>query len=218
MPLYVPDNETCRLDWAQYLPGIRVPLIVKWPSRVAAGGVRNDLVSMLDVTATIVDAAVVKCPDTFDGRPLWGAAYEQRDCVFAARDSINEVHNPMRCVRTQKFKYIRNFAPELGYWEGKYYEKNRPMLPEIRMLAAAGQLTPSPELILKATAPAEDLYDLYADPHEVNNLAASPIRQATRSRLRTKLDRWIVPTGDTGLERWHAEGGGGERVPAGGIR
>lgn len=45
--------------------------------------------------------------------------------------------------------------------------------------------------------PAEELYDLAADPFELHNLAADP-RQATRlAAMRADLDAWMKQQGDT---------------------
>jgi uncharacterized sulfatase len=45
--------------------------------------------------------------------------------------------------------------------------------------------------------PAEELYDLAADPFELHNLAADP-RHATRlAGLRAELDAWMKQQGDT---------------------
>jgi hypothetical protein len=47
--------------------------------------------------------------------------------------------------------------------------------------------------------PAEELYDLEADPHEIENLAGSPRHAETLERLRRALERWIGET-DRGSE------------------
>jgi hypothetical protein len=48
--------------------------------------------------------------------------------------------------------------------------------------------------------PPEELYDLEADPHEIQNLATSadPGHRATLERLRGVLTRWIETTDDKG--------------------
>jgi hypothetical protein len=47
------------------------------------------------------------------------------------------------------------------------------------------------------TRPAEELYDLESDPHEMNNLADDPEYRETLERLRTALDDWRERTGDS---------------------
>jgi hypothetical protein len=46
--------------------------------------------------------------------------------------------------------------------------------------------------------PAEELYDLRTDPHELNTLASSAAYRATLAELRASLDKWIKETGDQG--------------------
>jgi len=53
-----------------YGGGVRDPLVVHWPGRVAdPGGFRRQFCHAVDVAATILDAAGVTMPDTFAGRP-----------------------------------------------------------------------------------------------------------------------------------------------------
>ena len=46
--------------------------------------------------------------------------------------------------------------------------------------------------------PAEELYDLQADPFEIRNLATLPEHQETMKRLRDVLDKWIEDSNDQG--------------------
>ena len=48
--------------------------------------------------------------------------------------------------------------------------------------------------------PAEELYDLAEDPHELNNLADDPAHQKLLASLRKKLDAWMEQQGDKGVE------------------
>ncbi len=46
--------------------------------------------------------------------------------------------------------------------------------------------------------PFEELFDLHADPHEINNLAAKPEHADRLKRMRGMVDNWISETGDKG--------------------
>ena len=46
--------------------------------------------------------------------------------------------------------------------------------------------------------PAEELYDIQADPWEIVNLIDDPKHQATKVRLRNALENWIEQTHDMG--------------------
>ncbi len=199
--IFIGDNGRCHLRGKCWLydGGIQVPLIIRWPDHIEPGTVNHDLVSMIDVSATILEIAGAELPSYLDGRPIFGPRAQKRDCIFAARDLIDEVMDHIRCVRTKRFKYIRNYNPENGYYECEYVQNHRPMLRVIKELGAQGKLTPAQQLLLAETKPEEELYDLESDPHEINNLAQSPAHQQTLKELRALLDEWIADTGDTGL-------------------
>ncbi len=199
--IVIGDNGRCHLRGKCWLydPGIRVPLIIRWPHHIEPGTVNDDMISMIDVSATILDIAGVELPSYLDGHPILGPRAKKRDHIFAARDLIDEVMDHIRCVRTRRFKYIRNYTPENGYGECKYVQDNRPMLAVIRELHSEGKLTEVQQLLLARTKPREELYDLQVDPYEVKNLAQAQQHRQTLKQLRILLDEWIADTEDKGL-------------------
>jgi arylsulfatase A-like enzyme len=195
------DNGRCHLRgkcWL-YEGGIHVPLIIRRPGNLEAGIVNEDMVSMIDISATILDIAGIELPEYLDGHPILGPRSKKREHIYAARDLIDEVMDHIRCVRTKRFKYIRNYNPQNGYRECRYVHKHRPMLAVIKELNAQGKLTKAQQVILTKTKPKEELYDLQADPHELDNLAYSPQHHNTLKELRAQLDKWIADTKDKGL-------------------
>ena len=144
--IFIGDNGRCHLRGKCWLydAGIHVPLIIRWPDRIAPETVVDDMVSMIDVSATILDIAGVELPDYLDGHPILGPRAKKRDHMFAARDLIDEVMDHIRCVRTKQFKYIRNYNPENGYRECEYVQNNRPMLADIMQLHAQGKADRDP--------------------------------------------------------------------------
>jgi arylsulfatase A-like enzyme len=201
--IFIGDNGRCHLRgkcWL-YEPGLLVPLIVRWPGKIEPGETGDEMVSMIDVSATVLGIAGSPLPDYLDGHPILGPGKKTRHHIFAARDKIDEVTDHIRCVRTNRFKYIRNYNPELGYQECEYVQSNRPMLPVIKELGRNGKLTAAQQLILLDTKPREELYDLRSDPFELDNLAESDKHQQKLKELRALLDDWIADTGDTGLAR-----------------
>ena len=75
-----------------------------------------------------------------------------------------------------------------------------PVAREWRRLAFEGKLNPTQMRFMSRTKPAEELYDLDADPHEVNNLAAaeSADLRKVRREMSDALDKWIKDTNDLG--------------------
>ena len=196
------DNGRCHLRGKCWLydGGIHVPLIIRWSENLKSGQVNDSMISMIDISATILDVAGIKLPQYLDGHPVFGPRAKKREHVFVARDLIDEVMDHIRCVRTKRFKYIRNYTPENGYQECKYVQENRPMLTVIKELDARGKLTKTQQVILAKNKPKEELYDIRVDPHELNNLVKSPPYQKTLKELRVLLDNWIADTNDKGLE------------------
>lgn len=106
--------------------GIHMPLAISWPKQVPGKQVNDDLVSLIDVTRTIFDAADVDPakPTQMSGNSLLPrisgndpggvsastAVYSGRERHSSSR--YNSLSYPCRCIRTQRFLYIRNFTPD----------------------------------------------------------------------------------------------------------
>jgi uncharacterized sulfatase len=181
-----------------YDTGIRVPLIVRWPGRVAAGSLRDDLVAFVDLAPTMLAAAGVAIPPALQGQDFFAASRRRRRHVFAARDRMDETYDRIRAVRGDRFKYIRNFHPELPYAQRIAYAELMPTLQLWRRYDALGRLVHAQRHFFAARKPEEELYDTANDEYEVNNLAGSPEHQAVLRDLRGALDRWMRETNDLG--------------------
>ncbi len=190
------DHGRAHMRGKQWLydGGIRVPLIVRFPKKFRTqrcrepGRVCNCLASAIDISASSLAWAGIAIPPKMEGRPLLSAGGKKREFIVAARDRCDETADRIRCVRTKRYKYIRNFHPERPYTQqNRYKERQYPVLQLLKDLHAEGKLTPEQELFMAPRRPAEELYDLQADPHEVKNLANSPEHQAVLKDMRAKL-------------------------------
>ncbi|MFC1712459.1 sulfatase-like hydrolase/transferase [Candidatus Poribacteria bacterium] len=182
-----------------YDGGILIPLIVRWPGQIQPGIVNNELTSAIDLAPTWLTIAGAEVPDYMQGQVCLGPDARGRDYIFAARDRCDETDDRIRCVRTERYKYIRNFFPERPYTYFNAYKKLQyPVLTLMEILNARGELAPEQARFMAETRPAEELYDLQSDPHEVHNLADDTGHQEILRELRAKLDEWIVETGDQG--------------------
>lgn len=199
--VFMTDHGISHVRNKQFLydGGIHVPLVIRGPG-VRAGTVRNDLVEHIDVAALSLAAARVGVPRWMQARNILAADYAPRDMVFSARDRADETVDRMRAVRTDRYKYIRNFHPKRPYLQPNNYKDGKPIVQAMRRLHAAGKLDRNQSLIMADTRPEEELYDLAADPEELRNLAGDPAHRATLMKLRGALDRWMVETGDKGPE------------------
>jgi arylsulfatase A-like enzyme len=195
------DNGRCLIRGKQWLydAGIHVPLMVRWPGGIKPGTVVEDPVSSIDLTATALWLAGLERPEKMQGQVMFGPQSKPRDCIFAARDRCDMTVDRIRSVRTRHYKYIRNFMPERPYTQhNDYIESNYPTLAVMKQLHAEGKLNATQALFMPPRKPEEELYDLLADPHEVNNLAGSPQHRGILRELREKLERWIEETNDQG--------------------
>ncbi|MBI5397099.1 MAG: sulfatase [Verrucomicrobia bacterium] len=184
--------------WA-YEQGCHVPMIIRWPALVAAGSSSDELVSLIDVTATTLALAGVAVPKEMHGRPFLGPGAGRREYVFTARDRLDESLDRVRTVRDARWKYIRNFEPERPYCQTMpYLERTNPIYALMRELHAAGRLTPAQAKFMAPRRAAEELYDLQTDPFELKNLAGLPEHKEVLARLRAVLEAWIEKTNDSG--------------------
>ncbi len=182
-----------------YDSGIRVPLVVRWPGHVAAGGVNEELVSSLDYAATFLAVAGAARPAQFEGRVLVGPAREPPPaCVVAARDRMDEQPDTVRAVRDEHFTYIRNFFPERPYVAPLAFQDQMPTMQELHRLHEEGRLNPAQSLWFRATRDPEELYDTRGDPDALRNLAGDPAQLATLARLREALAAWSRAGPDLG--------------------
>ncbi len=182
-----------------YDTGIREPLIVRWPGRIQPGTVRDELVAWIDLAPTALHAAGVAIPRQMQGHALLDPQTKRRPYVFAARDRADETFERIRAVRDERFKYIRNFYPELPYDQRIKYAEHRPSMVALRELHAEGKLNATQEqAFFAAVKPPEELYDVQADPWEIHNLADDAQYAARLKQMSAALDQWMVETKDMG--------------------
>jgi len=192
-----------------YDSGIRVPLIVRWAGQIQPGTVREDLVSLLDLAPTVLSLAGVHIPAQMQGQVFLGKGTARpRPYVFAHRDRMDEAYDRMRAVRDGRYKYIRNFFPGRPYAQHIDYMEEMPTMREMRRVHKdhfnalspnyGKAMTEAQQIFFLPEKPAEELYDLNTDPHEVKNLANSRAHQPELQRLRQALEQWQKDTKDLG--------------------
>ena len=213
--IWIGDNGRCQIRGKGYLyeDGIKCPLII-WGKGIEKGKVVNDLVAGIDLTATILAIAGIEKPDQMQGQAfLFNDNYKPNKYIYAARDRWDEVMDCSRTVVGSKYKYIYNFMPEVPYDAGqKYLDKDnvRPILPLLREMNKTGKLTPEQAYFFKSQKEVEQLFDLEADPFELNNLAASEAHQDIKREMNEAMFTWVETSGDKGLSK----GADGKWTPA----
>ncbi len=199
--MYFGDHGRPHVRGKQWLyeGGIRIPMIVRWPGKIEPGTVVDDLVSSVDFAPTFLRAAGIKPPKHLQGHPFLGPGRRTRKYVFAARDRCDGTVDRIRCIRSQRYKYIRNYYPDRPYTQFNGYKKLQyPVLTLMQVLYRKGQLTPEQARFMAASRPPEEFYDLEQDPFEMRNLADDPEYKKLLKQHRRKLDEWIKATHDRG--------------------
>lgn len=203
-----------------YDAGIHVPLIARGPG-LEAGRVSEDLVSTVDLGPTMLSLAGVEIPSHIQGRAFLGEqAQPPREYVFASRDRHDESYDMVRAVRDGRFKYIRNYRPDLAYLSWIPYRNRHPIMQEIWRLHLEDGLDEAQSALFRYPRPVEEFYDTVVDPHELNNLAGEPRFQGDQDRMRNALDTWLEEVGDLGripesemVGNWYPEGRQPETAP-----
>ena len=200
--LFMTDHGISHARGKQFMydEGLHVPLVIAGPG-LESGKTRTDLVEHIDIAALSLGLAGIELPKTMQARDILAADYQPRDAVFSARDRCDETVEHLRSVRTRRFKYIRNFLPQRPHLQPCAYKDKKSILVALRAAHAAGTLNEVQEkLLFSPTRAPEELYDLQADPFEMNNLAGNPKHDAKLKQLRERLNQWMEETNDHGRE------------------
>lgn len=180
-----------------YESGLHVPLVVRVPENykhlvAAERGSRVDgFVSFIDFGPTVLQLAGVDLPRQLDGKPFLGkgvgiAEVNARDETFGYADRFDEKYDLIRSIRKGKYQYIRNYQPYLPDGLQNNYRYKMLAYQQWRERFKTGQLS-GPQLQFFQTKPVEALFDVEADPHEVNNLARHPKYVDVLVQLRNRL-------------------------------
>ena len=183
-----------------YEGGHKAPLIISWQGDtdvVKPGSVRSDLVSGIDIGPTSLALAGLDVPDYMEGQNVFGEPFTERDYVIAAKDRCDFTIDRMRTVRTQRYRYVRNFMTDRPFMQAQYRDGSDYM-ELIRTMNANGELTPEQAFFWAEERIAEEFYDCDADPEEVNNLVDDPDHAEALQHHRDILTQWIAQTGDKG--------------------
>jgi choline-sulfatase len=144
---------------------IRIPMAFNGPG-FRAGGQRPELVSLIDLAPTLLDAAGLEVPTGLAGRSVLDAvrgATDWRDDVYV-QISESQVG---RAVRTHRWKYAVRADSADGWHDDR-----------------------------AATYRETELYDLHADPYELTNLAGHESHREIAGELRARLLARLAETGE----------------------
>lgn len=147
----------------------------------------DGLISHIDVIPTLCDLIGIPQPDYLEGESFatlfQGEEYEGDEVVYG-EINFHTSYEPVRSVRSKRFKYIRFFDEE-------YLKINKSNIDNspIKEFYAENDLD-------KITKDSECLYDLYYDVYEKNNLVHNENYQKELAYMREKLDNFMEKTND----------------------
>ena len=205
--------------WTCYDLGLRVALIVRWPGKVKAGSRTPAMVQYVDVVPTLLAAAGADpqkfdtgregAPDGksgFDGRSFLGVLMGETD---AHNEYVSGLHTSqamssgepyrVRSSRDGRYKCIWNLTSETSFQNvvtekdsGDYWSswvRDAKTDPRAAKLVAQYQ-----------TRPAEEFYDVVADPFEQTNLADMEQHRERMDAMKARLQSWMKQQGDAGMK------------------
>ncbi len=179
-----------------YEGGIHMPLIVAGPG-IARGQVRDDLVSGIDLAPASLAAAGLPIPARMEGRNFLAADHTPREFIVAARDRCDYTIERIRTIVTPRFQYLRNYLTDRPFMQPGYKDP-WPVSLRLREMMARGEMNEAQLVFFGPNKPAEELYDLANDPHQIHNLVQSREHARELERHRQLLADWIATTGDKG--------------------
>ena len=180
-----------------YESGLHIPLVVRVPENFKhlvdadLGRSNGGFVSFIDFGPTVLNLAGIEVPRGMDGTPFLGdgislAEVAKRDTVFGYADRFDEKYEQVRTLRIGDWKYMRSFQPYYPDGLQNNYRYLQLAYREWRALFNQGKLNDAQNQFFQPK-PAELLFDLSTDPHEVKNLASAPAHQARLVAMREQL-------------------------------
>lgn len=188
-----------------YDPGSNVPFLVRWPGVVKPGSDSRSLISGEDLAPTLLAAAGLEPGAKMSGVSflplLKGETQTPRKHIFVERgphastpvrvETTNATYDLARAVRSDRFKLIYNCTPWIPY--SPVDSSSGQGWKQMQEANAAGTLPPAmTATYFTSPRPVYELYDLEADPSELNNLSGDPKLATIERELRLALAEKMI--------------------------
>ncbi|RAJ97615.1 arylsulfatase A-like enzyme [Larkinella arboricola] len=188
-----------------YESGLHVPLVIHLPKKYAhlaraqAGSQTDQLVTFVDFAPTLLSLAGIPIPDYMQGQAFLGLQQKpERQYAYGFRGRMDEAIDLSRSVRDKKYRYTRNYLPHKPYGQHLEYLWKAPSIRSWEAEYKAGRLNEIQSRFWQPK-PAEELYDVDADPDNIHNLATDPRYANELARLRKANDQWLRESKDVGF-------------------
>ncbi len=189
--------------WNLYDWGTQVAFIARWPGVIKPNTRTEAMISWIDIFPTLIDLAGADVPTNIDGRSfasvLRGDSDNHRDLVFTTHSGDGDKNiYPIRAVRDQRFKYIRNTHPDTYHTTHTDIQRRPGHGALFNEWVAAAETDPYARAVVRKYhyRPTVEFYDIIKDPGETTNLVNDPAYAPEVDRLGTALDDWMTRHGD----------------------
>ncbi len=176
-----------------YDRGARVPLIIRWPKKIAPNRTVPHLTNSIDIMPTVLETCGIPVPKDVEGKSFYRnlvnpGAPPVKDAVFMEMTD-HVYHLPTRAVRTDNWKYIKNYSDiAMGLDQNNHMEW-------------AHRLSELENQPWKKPRPEEELYNLKADPNEQKNLIGMKEYSVKHAELQNLLQNHMKKTEDPYLNK-----------------
>lgn len=175
--------EKCTLNDA----GIGVLLAIRVPNSNPMIKTYDGLISHIDIVPTILDLISIEKPYYLEGNSFAslfkGENFSENEEIYA-EINFHTSYEPVRCVRTKRFKYIKFF--DTDYLKINKSNIDNSSVKEFYMDNGLDNYV----------KPNEQLFDLYYDVFETNNLSENPDYAGQLEIMRKKLNDFMIKTND----------------------
>lgn len=186
--------------------GLRIPLIVRFPSKYGdlnpygkAGSSTDRFVDFADFAPTVLNLAGVSLPGYFQGKPFLGSQINgDKDVVFGFRGRMDERFDLVRTIRKGRYRYVRNFFPNKPYGQHVQFLWLAKSMQSWEREYHAGKLNDIQSRFFRPK-PTEELYDVEQDPENIRNLADDPSYYRTLDSLRQNTRELLIRLNDVGF-------------------
>ncbi|MEM7457746.1 MAG: sulfatase [Planctomycetota bacterium] len=183
--------------------GLRVPFILHVPEKYShlmpdeyqTGGSSDRLVSFVDLAPTMLSLIGVAPKEFMQGSAFAGQFETPHpEYMYGFRERMDERPDVSHLIRDKKFLYVRNYRSDLIAGQFVDYQQQTPTTSVWYRMFNDGELN-AIQSQFWSDRPVEQLFDLLADPHEVNNLANQALFSDIQAELSEQQRRHALAIG-----------------------
>ena len=180
--------------------GLHVPFIVHVPEEYQhlvhdePGNRTERVISFVDLAPTVLNLAGLEIPGHFQGEPFLGPnSGNEKEYAFGFRGRMDERYDLSLTVRNKDYRYIRNYMPHRPWGQRVNYLWRAESMISWEQAYVDGE-TDEYQSRFWGPKPAEELYYIHDDPHNVQNLASDPDYRDVLDEMRHAKKEWIYRT------------------------